>query len=212
MASNYYPKKVNYFRLYVLELEQGKYYVGLSHNVQKRFQMHKNGEGAEFTKIYKPIRVLKNVTTYATTYTVAGQYEDNETIKLMKLYGRENVRGGRYSAVSQSVVDSLLGEELCRNIDVSAKPKKKGTVNPKKTKGQPVRFIDISKKHDYQIQIYANKKHVKNWKQMESVRLLMSTKRFKLYSGRYDEQTNTIWISQSIRDAYKGKKVNENIL
>ena len=28
MASNYYHKKINYFRLYVLELEQGKYYVG----------------------------------------------------------------------------------------------------------------------------------------------------------------------------------------
>lgn len=131
MASNYYRKKVNYFRLYVLELEQDKYYVGLSHNVEKRFQMHKTGEGAGFTKIYKPVRILKNITTYATTYTIAGQYEDNETIKLMKIYGRENVRGGRYSAVSQSVVDSLLGEELCKAIDASAKPKKKGTTGDK---------------------------------------------------------------------------------
>ena len=49
MASNYYHKKIYYFRLYVLELEQGKYYVGLSHNVDKRFKMHKDGEGAEFT-------------------------------------------------------------------------------------------------------------------------------------------------------------------
>ena len=88
-----------------MELEQGKYYVGLSRNVDKRFKMHKDGEGAEFTKIYKPIRVIKNINTYATTYTIAGQYEDNETIKLMKIFGRENVRGGRYCAVSQAVVD-----------------------------------------------------------------------------------------------------------
>ena len=32
---------------------------------------------------------------------------------------------------------------------------------------------------------------------------------FKLYAGRYDEQSNTIWINESIRNAYKGKGVND---
>lgn len=207
MASNYYRKKPNYFRLYVLELEQGKYYVGLSHNVEKRFQMHKAGEGAEFTKLYKPLRIVKNVTTYATTYTIAGQYEDNETIKLMKIYGRENVRGGRYCAISQSVIDGLLGEEVCRSIDASSKPKSNGNSVKRGKKGQPGRYIDISKRHDYQIQFYENKKHVKNWKKMEVVHLLMNPKTHKIYAGRYDEQTNTIWISETIRNAYKGKGI-----
>lgn len=209
MASNYYHKKINYFRLYVLELEQGKYYVGLSHNVEKRFKMHKDGEGAEFTKLYKPVRIVKNVTTYATTYTVAGQYEDNETIKLMKIYGRENVRGGRYCAVSQSVIDDLLGEELCRSIDASSLSGKKNSSSSTKKKGQSNRCIDISKKHDYVVKFYQDKKHITNWKQMEGVRLLLNAKKFKLYSGRYDEETNTIWINESIRNAYKGKGVND---
>ena len=44
MDSNYYSKKMNYFSLYVLELEQDKYYVGLSHNVEKCFKIQKDGE------------------------------------------------------------------------------------------------------------------------------------------------------------------------
>ena len=44
---------------------------------------------------------------------------------------------------------------------------------------------------------------------MESVRLLMNSKKFKLYAGRYDEQSNTIWINESIRNAYKGKGVSD---
>ena len=209
MASNYYHKKINYFRLYVLELEQGKYYVGLSHNVDKRFKMHKDGEGAEFTKIYKPIRVIKNINTYATTYTIAGQYEDNETIRLMKVFGRENVRGGRYCAVSQAVVDDLLGEEVCKSIDASLKPNPQISSNNIRRKGQSARCIDISKQHDYQVKCYKVKRNVPNWKQMESVRLLMNSKKFKLYAGRYDEQSNTIWINESVRNAYKGKGVND---
>lgn len=199
MTSNYNRKKNNYFRLYVLKLEHGKYYVGLSHNVEKRFKMHKDGKGAEFTKIYKPISIIKNVSTYATTYANAGPKEDNETIKLMKIFGRENVRGGRYCAVSQAVVDNLLGKELCKSIDASlkAKPLNKN----KKVRGY--RCIDLSKQHNYQIRCYKNKRHVKAWTQMEIVHLLMNSKKLKLYSGRYDKKSNTIWVNQGISNAYK---------
>lgn len=70
-------------------------------------------------------------------------------------------------------------------------------------KGQSARCIDISKKHDYQIKWYKDKRHVPNWKQMEVVRLLMNTNKFKLYAGRYDEKTNTIWINDCFRNTYK---------
>ena len=76
-------------------------------------------------------------------------------------------------------------------------------------KGQSARCIDISKQHDYQVKCYKDKRNVPNWKQMESVRLLMNSKKFKLYAGRYDEQSNTIWINESIRNAYKGKGVSK---
>lgn len=37
----------------------------------------------------------------------------------MKKYGRENVRGGIYTAVDQDVLDSLLGENLYKEIDLA---------------------------------------------------------------------------------------------
>ena len=32
-------------------------------------------------------------------------------------YGKDNVRGGKYVAVEQTVIDELLGEDLCNKID-----------------------------------------------------------------------------------------------
>ena len=46
-------------KIYVLRLEQDKYYVGKTINVCKRYQLHKNGLGSEWTKLYKPIKIVK---------------------------------------------------------------------------------------------------------------------------------------------------------
>lgn len=76
--------------IYVLELENNKYYVGKTHNIEKRFNDHLNGNGSEFTKIYKPIQIYK-------IYKELSEFdEDNYTKKYMKIYGIDNVRGGSY--------------------------------------------------------------------------------------------------------------------
>ena len=110
-------RKIPYFYLYVLELEDDKFYVGISRNIKKRYKAHKSGEGAEWTKLHKPIGVKYTKQLGYCTYTNVKSDEDGKTIEMMKKYGRENVRGGIYCAVDQSIVDSLLGEELCREID-----------------------------------------------------------------------------------------------
>lgn len=75
--------------IYVLKLEQNKYYIGKTHDVEKRVDQHLNGNGAEFTKIYKPINLIKS-------YEGKDEDERNETLKYMNKYGINNVRGGAW--------------------------------------------------------------------------------------------------------------------
>ena len=45
--------------IYILQLEKGKYYIGKINNLQFRLESHFNSNGAEWTKLYKPVRVLE---------------------------------------------------------------------------------------------------------------------------------------------------------
>jgi predicted GIY-YIG superfamily endonuclease len=76
--------------LYVLQLEDGKYYVGRTDNIAKRYAEHKSGRGSEWTKLHKPVKVME------THETKTGEDETNFTKFLMKKYGVDNVRGGAY--------------------------------------------------------------------------------------------------------------------
>ena len=94
--------------IYILELENNKFYVGKTSKIEKRFNDHINGQGSEFTKIYKPIQIYK-------IYKELSEFdEDNYTKKYMKLFGIDNVRGGTYCNVvlSKHQID-LLNKELC---------------------------------------------------------------------------------------------------
>ena len=101
---NYRMSKTN---VYVLRLEGGKYYVGKSEDVQKRFQQHLKGGGSAWTRKHSPISVLK-------TYTNVSHFEEDKVTKeLMAKYGIDKVRGGSYSEV---VLDRAQLESLEREI------------------------------------------------------------------------------------------------
>ena len=77
-------------QLYVLQLESGKYYIGKTDDVPNRYRQHKNGQGSEWTKIYKPTKMLE-------TRDITSEHDENNVTKdYMKKYGIENVRGGSY--------------------------------------------------------------------------------------------------------------------
>ncbi len=82
------------FVVYVLELEGAKYYVGkTTQTVSDRYEQHMRGDGAEWTKLYKPTKILEN-------YETSDKYdEDKTTKKYMGEYGIENVRGGSYTKI-----------------------------------------------------------------------------------------------------------------
>lgn len=81
--------------LYVLELEQGKWYVGITSKTPEiRFREHLNGRGANWTRKYKPLKIH---------YTEHHGHRSENSVKLrenrvsreyIKKYGINNVRGG----------------------------------------------------------------------------------------------------------------------
>lgn len=80
-------------RLYVLELQGGKYYVGQTKNLQKRFQEHVDGDGSVWTRKYAPIAIVSSVALDGALH------EDRVTKELMLEHGIDNVRGGSYCRI-----------------------------------------------------------------------------------------------------------------
>ena len=79
--------------IYVLKLEDGKWYIGQTKVLEKRIQDHFKGNGAEWTKLHKPIEHIK-------TYQMKDNFdEDKYTLQYMKKYGIDNVRGGSFCQI-----------------------------------------------------------------------------------------------------------------
>ena len=89
--------------IYALQLEKGKFYIGKTNNPQFRLENHFNSNGSEWTKIYKPLRVLE-VKPNCDDYD-----EDKITRQYMDKYGINNVRGGSFVLVKleKSTIDIL---------------------------------------------------------------------------------------------------------
>ena len=81
--------------IYVLLLEQDKYYVGRTNDISRRILEHKNNtlKAAEFTKKYKVISLIE-ISPCRSDFD-----EDNKTKQYMMTYGIENVRGGTYCQI-----------------------------------------------------------------------------------------------------------------
>ena len=75
--------------IYVLECEEGKYYIGITFDFNKRLAQHLAGKGAKWTRLYPPLRVVEIVHNGATL-----AMENEVTLRYMNQYGAENVRGG----------------------------------------------------------------------------------------------------------------------
>jgi hypothetical protein len=84
--------------VYVLECENGKYYVGMSNNLENRVTRHFMGDGAMWTEIHTPVCVDAVITANGCRkkYNSVRVAEDKITINYMKTYGTENVRGGSW--------------------------------------------------------------------------------------------------------------------
>jgi cellular nucleic acid-binding protein len=98
--------------LYVLQLHGGKYYIGKTDDVQKRFSQHRSGFGCAWTREYPPLRIEEK-------RPLNGIHDEtNTTIDYMKKYGIDNVRGGAYCQVDlPSEVEETIRTQLRSSSD-----------------------------------------------------------------------------------------------
>lgn len=90
--------------IYILKLRGGKYYVGKTGNVAKRFEEHLEGKGSAWTTKYSPIKIDK-------TISGASPFDEDRYVKeYMSTYGVDNVRGGSYTQIS-------LGDDVIAQIE-----------------------------------------------------------------------------------------------
>ena len=129
--------------IYVLRLERGKYYVGMTRKNVERIWQHIDGKGAAWTKKYPP-KDGKEILSFVDGLRVAD--ENRITIEMMGKYGIKNVRGGDWCRVK---MPSKQISEL-RKIVGSLK-NKNGNKTTKKNgfKGFCIRCRD-SKKFDFE--------------------------------------------------------------
>jgi predicted GIY-YIG superfamily endonuclease len=79
--------------LYVLKLENEKYYIGITYNLNFRYAQHCQGHGARWTKLHRPVGIAE-VRVNATL-----GLENLITDEYINKYGKENVRGGSWCQV-----------------------------------------------------------------------------------------------------------------
>jgi predicted GIY-YIG superfamily endonuclease len=79
---------------YVLELENGYYYIGSTLDLNKRLAQHFTAKASGWTKIHKPISVV------SVFYPTNGIQDENEITKAyIVAHGAEKVRGGSWTRV-----------------------------------------------------------------------------------------------------------------
>jgi hypothetical protein len=97
--------------IYILELEDKKYYIGKTTDPNFRLQQHYKSFGAEWTKKYKPkqlIKLLPNCDNFD---------EDKYTLKYMEKYGIDNVRGGSFVTLTLSKYEKKFLTKMIRSSE-----------------------------------------------------------------------------------------------
>lgn len=95
-------------QVYVLQLTEGKYYVGSTSDFDRRLAEHRSGEGSAWTKKYPVVNVLSCEEGDALM-------EDATTKRCMLEHGIENVRGSLYCQIElPSHTISKLKKELAQ--------------------------------------------------------------------------------------------------
>ena len=87
-----YEPSVIHGAVYVIECEDGFYYVGYTENINFRYSQHLQNKGAVWTRRHKPIKLVEVICPGTK------KLEDEITEKYMSIYGQGKVRGGKYVA------------------------------------------------------------------------------------------------------------------
>lgn len=97
-------------KIYLIECESEKYYVGRSNYVDKRLLEHFAGNGSKWTQLYKPVKVVK-ILDGSDIFA-----EEKHTYLAMDEYGIDNVRGGSYCTIKLSENDKKKITDVIRSM------------------------------------------------------------------------------------------------
>ena len=105
--------------VYSLELNNGKYYVGKSEDMEPRIGKHENGHGSAWTKLHGVIGEIPTITPHMEDLE---SWERCETIAMGLKYGIENVRGHLWTRVTLPRSDIISFEtQVCERMDFCRK-------------------------------------------------------------------------------------------
>ena len=94
--------------IYVLKLENSKYYVGRTSNLENRLEQHRSKNESAWTSNYPIIELVESFPSF-------GFEEDATVIRYMDRYGIENVRGGSFSNLELSFEQYIFIVRTIRN-------------------------------------------------------------------------------------------------
>lgn len=89
---NFIDKKINY--IYVIELDEGKYYIGKTKTLIHRLIKHKKGKGSSITTKYKWKRLVDVIRCDDKIRPI--DLENKITLEYMRKYKYNNVFGGKF--------------------------------------------------------------------------------------------------------------------
>ena len=96
--------------IYILKLQDNKYYVGKTNNINKRILDHFTNNGSEWTKKYEPIEILNE-------YNSNDCFDEEKyTLLNMDKYGIDNVRGGSYCKILLSDLEKDKIKQIINSI------------------------------------------------------------------------------------------------
>jgi hypothetical protein len=96
--------------IYILQLEQEKYYIGKTNNPSFRIDKHFTSGGSVWTRKYKPLTVLEIIPN-------CDDYdEDKYTIKYMEKNGINNVRGGSFCQINLSENNMITLNQMIKSV------------------------------------------------------------------------------------------------
>ncbi len=73
--------------VYIIQCDDGSFYTGITENIERRFQEHKEGKGGRYTFLHKPLKILfsENFNSLETALRRESQLKGWSRIKKIRL-------------------------------------------------------------------------------------------------------------------------------